>query len=193
MAHKFDPRKLEKLESPERLKIFDPEALFKDLNLSHFESILDFGVGTGFYLPYLVSLLSPSGTIYAIDIQEELLRYAQEKYKDSPLMKKVKFLKIDEFEPLPFSPAFFDFIYLAFTFHELNEPHQTLKDLHHLLKKKGKLLLIDWDKRERDMGPPPEEVFEKEEIINLLKESSFKIKQKIAKEPYVWIFLAEKV
>lgn len=106
MAHKFDPRKLEKLESPERLKIFDPEALFKDLNLSHFESILDFGVGTGFYLPYLTSLLSPSGVIYAIDIQEELLRYAQEKYKDSPLMEKVKFLKIEESGPFLLTQPF---------------------------------------------------------------------------------------
>ncbi len=192
MAHKFDPKKIEKLEDPKRLNIFDPQTLFKELNLKAFKKILDFGAGSGFYLPYLAEILSPDGKIYALDLQKELLEYAKNKSEKLNLSDKVEFHLISEKEPLPFSENFFDFVYLAFTFHELENPDLTLLELKRVLMPGGKLLLIDWNKKERDMGPPPSEVFAYEEIENYLKGSNFKILKTFKDHPYIFLFLAEK-
>jgi len=192
MAHKFDPKNLERLEAPKRLKIFEPSLLFQELSLKNFNTILDFGVGTGFYLPYLVNLLTPLGKVYAIDVQRELFDYAKEKCQKLGLTEKVEFKLIEEERPLPFEEGFFDFIYLAFTFHELKDPDFALKEMKRVLKPEGKLLLIDWNKKEREMGPPPQEVFSFEEIHTYLERASFKIIKALSDHPYVFIFLAEK-
>lgn len=192
MAHKFDPKKLDKLEDPKRLRIFNPDSLFKELGLGGFDSILDFGVGTGFYLPYLTRLLTASGLIYAVDVQDELLAFAQEKLKGSPFENKVRFLKIEEKKPLPFESDSLDFIYLAFTFHELSAPQETLRELYRLLRPGGKLLLIDWNKEKRDMGPPPEEVYAEAELLKFFESEAFYICHKRVREPYIFIILAEK-
>ncbi|MEZ0343660.1 MAG: class I SAM-dependent methyltransferase [Caldimicrobium sp.] len=192
MAHKFDPKKIEKLEDPKRLKIFNPDILFKELGLNNFKNILDFGVGSGFYLPYLAKILKPEGKIYAIDLQKELLEYAKNKSEKFKLSEKIEFLLVKEKEALPFSENFFDFVYLAFTFHELDNPDFTLREIKRILIPGGKLLLIDWNKKERDMGPPPSEVFDYEEIENHLMASNLKILKTFKNHPYVFIFLAEK-
>lgn len=192
MAHKFDPKKIEKLEDPRRLEILDPEALFRELNLDNFNRILDFGVGSGFYLPYLVKILKSEGKIFAIDLQEELLECAKNKSEKFQLSEKIEFYLVKEKEILPFSENFFDFIYLAFTFHELDNPNFTLREIRRVMIPGGKLLLIDWNKKERDMGPAPSEVFDYEEIEDYLKATNFKILKTFKNHPYVFIFLAEK-
>lgn len=192
MGHKFDPQKIEKLEDSKRLKIFDPESLFRKFQLNNLKYILDFGVGSGFYLPYLSKILSPNGKIYALDIQKELLDYAKDKCKKLNLTEKVDFLLVKEKDPLPFGENFFDFIYLAFTLHELEDPIFTLQEIKRVLREGGKLLIIDWNKEQRDMGPPPSEVFSYEEIENFLKSLDFKILEAQKNHPYMYIFFTEK-
>jgi ubiquinone/menaquinone biosynthesis C-methylase UbiE len=192
MGHKFDPQKIEKLEDPKRLKIFAPDSLFKKFQLNNFNYVLDFGVGSGFYLPYLLKILRPNGKIYALDIQKELLDYAKEKGKKFDWVEKVDFVLVKEKDSLPFEENFFDFVYLAFTLHELEDPIFTLQEIKRVLKEGGKLLIIDWNKEQRDMGPPPSEVFSYKEIEIFLKSLDFKILEAKENYLYIYIFLAEK-
>jgi protein-L-isoaspartate O-methyltransferase len=77
--HKFDPEKLKKLDDPERLSLFDPEAVLKSFGLKPGMTVLDVGTGAGFYLPYLSKMVSDSGKVYAIDIIPEAVEYARNK------------------------------------------------------------------------------------------------------------------
>jgi tRNA A58 N-methylase Trm61 len=54
MNNRFDPKKLEKLNNPERLKIVPPQYIWKMLNLKNVRTIVDIGAGTGFFsIPFL--------------------------------------------------------------------------------------------------------------------------------------------
>ena len=47
--HKFDVKKLEKLNNPKRLESLNLDLLIKELNLPSNSTLVDIGTGTGFF------------------------------------------------------------------------------------------------------------------------------------------------
>lgn len=173
MAHKFDPSKIKKLDDPSRLELFDPEKVLKEFGIREGMVVLDVGTGAGFYLPYLSKLVGEKGKVYAIDVQEEMVNYAKEKVKKLGL-KNVEVLKSEE-NKIPLPDNTIDFIFMAFTFHELSEPLKFLEELKRVAKEFCYLAIIDWKKEERDKGPPPEEVYSEWEIGLILEDAGIKV------------------
>jgi len=173
MTHKFDPEKIRKLDDPSRLELFDPEKVLKEFGLREGMTVLDVGTGAGFYLPYLSKFVGEKGKVYAIDIQEEMVNYAREKVQKLGLTN-VEVLKSEENEiPLPDNTV--DFIFMAFTFHELSQPLKFMEELKRVAKNFCYLAIIDWKKEEKDKGPPPEEVYSEWEVGLILEDAGIKV------------------
>ncbi|WP_029551639.1 class I SAM-dependent methyltransferase [Thermocrinis jamiesonii] len=186
--HKFDPEKLKKLDDPERLNLFDPEKVLKTFSLKPGMVVLDVGTGAGFYLPYISKLVQDQGKVYAIDISQEAVDYAKNKVKELGL-KNVEVLKSEEnYIPLPDNTV--DFVYMAFVFHELEDPVRFLKELERVSKPMGYLALIDWKKEERDKGPPPEEVYSEWEVGMILEEAGLRVGRVVEIGKYAYGFYA---
>ena len=186
--HKFDPEKLKKLDDPERLSLFDPEAVLKSFGLKPGITVLDVGTGAGFYLPYLSKMVSDSGKVYAIDISPEAVEYAKSKVSQLGL-KNVEVLMSQE-NKIPFPDNTVDFTYMAFVFHELEDPVKFLKELERVSKPIGYLALIDWKKEERDKGPPPDEVYSEWEVGMILEEAGLRVGRVVEVGPYAYGFYA---
>ncbi len=173
MAHKFNPEKIHKLEDPSRLEMFDPEKVLKEFGLREGLTVLDVGTGTGFYLPYLSKLVGEKGKVYAIDVQPELLEKAKEKVKEKNL-SNVEVMQSEE-NSIPLPDNSVDFIFMAFSFHELSDPKAYVEELKRVAKPFAYLAVIDWKKEERDKGPPPEEVLSEWEIGLILDDSGVRV------------------
>ena len=173
MAHKFNPEKIHKLEDPSRLEMFDPEKVLKEFGLREGLTVLDVGTGTGFYLPYLSKLVGEKGKVYAIDVQPELLEKAKEKVKEKNL-SNVEVMQSEE-NSIPLPDNSIDFIFMAFSFHELSDPKAYVEELKRVAKPFAYLAVIDWKKEERDKGPPPEEVLSEWEIGLILDDSGVRV------------------
>ncbi len=186
--HKFNPEKLKKLDDPERLSLFDPKAVLKSFGLKPGMTVLDVGTGAGFYLPYLSKMVSDSGKVYAIDISPEAVEYAKSKVSQLGL-KNVEVLLSQE-NQIPLSDNTVDFTYMAFVFHELEDPVKFLKELERVGKPISYLALIDWKKEERDKGPPPEEVYSEWEVGMMLEEAGLRVGRVVEVGPYAYGFYA---
>ncbi|MFZ8785062.1 class I SAM-dependent methyltransferase [Thermocrinis sp.] len=186
--HKFDPKKLKKLDDPERLSLFDPEAVLKSFGLSPGMTALDVGTGAGFYLPYLSKMVSDGGKVYAIDISPEAVEYAKSKVSQLGLKNVEVLLSQENQIPLPDNTV--DFTYMAFVFHELEDPVKFLKELERVSKPISYLALIDWKKEERDKGPPPEEVYYEWEVGMILEEAGLRVGRVVEVGPYAYGFYA---
>ena len=173
MAHKFNPENVHKLEDPSRLELFDPEKVLKEFGIREGMVLLDVGTGPGFYLPYLSKLVGEEGKVYAIDVQEEMLRRAKGKVEREGL-KNVEVFKSEE-NSIPLPDNSVDFIFIAFTFHELEDPKRFVKELKRVAKPSAYLAIIDWKKEERDKGPPPEEVLSEWEVGLILDDSGVRV------------------
>lgn len=188
-SKKFDPNKLARLNDPKRLQYLNPDVIWEKAALVHPKALIDIGAGTGFFA-LLFSKKMSRGKVYACDISEEMLAWMN---NNLPIESKriVIPVKMEENSvPLPDGAA--DLVYMINLHHELEEPLRVLKESHRLLKKGGKLMVIDWKKEETPEGPPLELRVTEETIESQMSKSFFSNIIKYAVLPYHHFLLGEK-
>jgi ubiquinone/menaquinone biosynthesis C-methylase UbiE len=109
------------------------------LDLNENKRLLDLSCGTGRALNYAPSFARGVGTYYGIDISSKMIEKAKEKF---PGHKNIVFRRASA-EDLPFKKGFFDLIICTNAFHHYYNPSKVLKEVHRVLKSKGKLFLLD--------------------------------------------------
>ncbi len=171
--HKFDPSNIELLVGKERRKEIDPLEFLRSNGLSPGMCIADIGCGPGFFTFPAAEIVGKSGRVYAVDIQEDMLK--ELKRRKPP--ENVSVVHSDE-DHIPIEDDACDVILLAFVLHEAAERVLFLNELKRLLRPKGRLLLLDWEKKVEDKGPPFEERIDITEAERLLEMAGFEIEEK---------------
>lgn len=150
--HKFDIAKLEKLNDPARFESLPPDVFYPALGLPEGPSVVvEIGAGTGLFAEAFLER-APGATIYVTDIAEEALdwiranRHAVAEGRMIPVMA--------EETRVPLSDRSADAVYMINLHHELADPAATYADAFRMLKRGGRLLVVDWAARETPKGPP---------------------------------------
>ena len=170
MDKRFDAKKLNKLNNPERLIDIPPEYIWEKLNLKNSEKLIDIGAGTGFFSIQFLNLMN-KGTVYAADISEVMTQWLEEnitnQYKGIvPILMKDS--------RIPLGDVIADLVIMINLHHELDEPELNITESFRLLKEGGKICIIDWKKEEMDFGPPLKIRCSTADVSNQLKGSGFK-------------------
>ena len=164
--HKFDVKKLEKLNNPERLNLIDVDGIIKELNLPAESAIVDIGIGTGIFSESFLSKL-PDSKGFGFDISEEMVKWIKEN-KLAALNGRLEVAVMSENE-IPLDENIADLVFMITVHHELKNPIDLLKDAKRVLKSNGKLLICDWKEDAH------KHFVTKESIISDLKIAGFNI------------------
>lgn len=150
MENKFDPKKLKKLNNPERLKDISPEYIWKKLQIVNPTVLVDIGAGTGFFtVPFLQYL--ENGKIYACDLSEIMIDWM----KNNVCIKHPGVLPVKmEENTVPLENGIADLVYMINLHHELDNPEKILQESQRLLKSTGSIFIVDWKKEDMSEGPP---------------------------------------
>ncbi len=167
--HKFDPKRIDILISEERKKELDPLKYLKEKGLKKGMAFADIGCGPGFFVFPASEIVGSSGKAYALDTQQEMLN---ELKKRGP-SENVVALKSEETK-LPVEDKAVDMALMVFVLHEVHHPVDFLKEVKRILKPNGKLIVIDWEKRLEEKGPPFEERIPKEKAKEIFAQAGFK-------------------
>ena len=98
--------------------------------------VLEVGVGTGKNIPYY-----PKGLkVTAVDISEKMLQNGQK--RAAVTGKTVQFALMDA-QHLAFKDEIFDTIVATFVFCSVSDPVEGLKELNRVIKKDGRILLLE--------------------------------------------------
>jgi ubiquinone/menaquinone biosynthesis C-methylase UbiE len=165
MAHKFDPSRKELLDSPDRLKWQNPEAILKAFGVGRGMKVADVGCGTGFFAVPAARMVGPRGRVYGVDMQEEMLWSLQARIIREGLQNVLPVLSLEE--AIPLSSSSVDVVLLMNTLHEL-AGDATLLEILRILKGDGFLAVVDWKKEPMEMGPPVEHRLSVEEAMERL-------------------------
>ncbi|MBN2247819.1 MAG: class I SAM-dependent methyltransferase [Coriobacteriia bacterium] len=150
--HKFDIRKLEKLNDPARFESLPPDVFFNALGLPEGPSVVvEIGAGTGLFAEAFTER-APEATVYVTDIAEEALDWIRAHRPGVVEGRIVPVAAEETCVPLPDGLA--DAVYTINLHHELVDAAATYADAHRLLKPGGRLLVVDWAARETPKGPP---------------------------------------
>ena len=160
MPHRFKGY-FSRLESEERKKILPVERILREMNIKQGDTLIDFGCGIGYFSIPALDFIGEQGTVIAVDVSKEML---QELVKRSGHRKNLKIIHGDSLIGLTA-----DIILLSMVLHEVDNPKEFLQTCFTALKPYGRVIVIDWQKKEMGtMGPPVDERLAKEEVLQLI-------------------------
>ncbi|WAH36437.1 class I SAM-dependent methyltransferase [Alicyclobacillus dauci] len=162
MGHRFNPKHIEKLDNPERRKALPPDKILNLLDVQEVSSIADIGCGPGYFTLPVAHMTE--GTVYGIDVSPEMLRLLEENVQREGLSNVSLVESTAERIALPDESV--DRIICSLVLHEVDDLKQTLSEFKRILRADGKILLIEWEKKPMDMGPPVEERLDPETLLH---------------------------
>ena len=154
MGHKFNPKNKNVLSSVERLKDLPPDKILQDIGVERGSLFVDVGCGTGHFSLPALDIVGKEGKVYALDVSQEMLDSLIDK-SGSPKGSNLKTLRSREYEFL-LSAEIADYVLMSSVLHEVDNPTRFLEEGIRVLKKQGKIIVIEWIKADMDSGPPKE-------------------------------------
>ena len=161
------------LERPERVNEEKPDLVLKALALKPGQIVADIGCGTGYFAWRFAEAVGPTGKVYGVDIQPEMLVLLEQAMAVRGLRNVIGVLGTPEDPKLP-EPV--DLAIMIDVYHECSHPAETLAAICRNLKPGGRLVLIEY--RGEDSGVP---------IKALHKMTEAQVKKEMAGQPLEFV------
>lgn len=171
VPYKFDPKKVHKLDDPERRKVLPPEETLQLLGVRPGMTVVDLGCGSGYFSLPAARLVGEAGRVYGVDLYQELLDLCRQRAEEQGIGNFVPVLAEEVRVPLPGGEA--DAVLAVNVLHEFEDLQSSLFEMRRLLKPEGRLLVVDWQKVEMEMGPPVHARIAPQEARELLERGGF--------------------
>lgn len=185
----FPPDKIFLLEEPRDWQ--DTEEIMGRLHLGAGDIVADIGAGSGYFTIPFASIVGDKGLVFAEDIQIEMINYISRKVENLKLKNvRVIFGKPDDPSLLD---NFFNLVFLANTYHELDKPFLMLENIKKDMRHSGRLAIIDWDPaKQSPFGPSIEAKVPENTIIKEVERSGFELIEKHNFMPYHYFLVFKK-
>ncbi|HHD11970.1 MAG TPA: methyltransferase domain-containing protein [Deltaproteobacteria bacterium] len=170
MAHKFSPQSIERLLSEERCNAVKPHQFLRDCGLDAGMTVADVGCGPGFFTVPASNIVGRKGLVYAIDVQEEMIRILKRRTRRKnivPLLSKE--------HRIPLDARTVDFALLAYVLHEAEDKFKFLKEVKRIMKKGARIVVLDWKKKREKEGPPFAERLALKDARRLVEEAGLSV------------------
>jgi ubiquinone/menaquinone biosynthesis C-methylase UbiE len=176
--HKFDINNIEKLDNPERRRTMPPEETLLKFNVEDNGTLLDVGCGVG-YFTIPASKLLKNNKVMGIDILPEVLDLAKER---SEGINNIEFRNSEEYA-FPVESDSVKYVIISNVIHEVEDKARYFKEVKRVLKAGGYFLIIDWDKRKTEMGPPIHERVSIDEMMEFCSKAGFRTIERVNVSP----------
>ncbi|MFN7141143.1 MAG: class I SAM-dependent methyltransferase [Limisphaerales bacterium] len=161
------------LERPEREAEERVELLVESLKFRKGEVVADVGAGTGYLTWKIAREVGTSGTVYAVEIQQEMLDIITNRmakmnvHNVKPALGTIKDPKLPE--------GAIDTIIMVDVYHEFDHPHEMMQAMTKALRKGGRMVFVEY------RGEDPEVP-----IKPLHKMTEAQIRKETEVHPLVW-------
>jgi precorrin-6B methylase 2 len=141
IAHVMGYQGMSWLERDERETEENTTTLFENMNISKTDDIADIGAGSGYHV-FRMATRATQGTIYAVDIQEEMLTAMRNKKSDGKFAN-VTLVKGSE-KSINLKPNSVDKVLIVDVYHEMSFPYEMMASIKKAMRPNGKLYLIEY-------------------------------------------------
>jgi ubiquinone/menaquinone biosynthesis C-methylase UbiE len=167
----------------------DCRLLVEALAIKPGATICDLGCGNGFYTLELARRVGPTGRVYAVDIQPEMLRMLAERAADERLfnIRPVLGTVVD-----PRVPAgAIDLMLCVDVYHEFSHPEPMLARIRESLSKGGQLVLAEFRGEDPAVPIKPLHKMTKAQIRAELEPAGFRIAREFDRLPWQHLVFLE--
>jgi len=137
------------LERPEREEAEMPDRVIEHMRLKPTDVVADVGAGTG-YFAFRISRVVPQGTVYAVDVQPEMLAIMEQHKKQ---LKADNVITVQGTETDPRLPAqAVDVVLMVDAYHEFAYPREMMENILKSLKLGGRVIQIEYRGEDAGVG-----------------------------------------
>ncbi|MDG2022807.1 MAG: class I SAM-dependent methyltransferase [Phycisphaerales bacterium] len=130
------------LERPEREREERTDLLIRMLGLRPGMVVADIGAGSGYFTRRMAPPLEPGGSVFATDIQPEMLEYLQTSLALEGIRNVVPILgRVDD---TGLAEDSVDLILLVDVYHEFDHPWEMARSMHRALRPNGRVALVEY-------------------------------------------------
>ena len=164
MRKTFNPEKKKNLSSRWRQRMLPPYETLKRLGIKSSDTVADIGCGTG-YFSIPASEYVDDNPVYALDISVEMLN----ELRNRSQTKKIITVNTEPYD-FKIDDNSITFALLVSVLHEIDDTGRFINEIKRVLKKDGRLAIVEWHKTTLDFGPILEHKISPDEVNHLFKE-----------------------
>lgn len=169
-----------------------PEQVIEEANIKEGMQIADFGCGAGYFTIPMARIVGEKGKVYAVDVLKTALESVKSKAKIEGLLNiEIVLSNLEILGNSKLEDEFMDSVLLANILFQSLKKADIIKEAKRILKKGGKLIVIEWEKNQ-PMGPSEKLIVSKSLIKDLAKKEDFKVKKDFPAGKSHWGLIFEK-
>jgi len=129
------------LERPTREREERSSKMIDLLGVSDGDDVADIGAGTG-YFSFPIARRTPTGTVFAVDIQPEMLEFIESRKR----VEKVTNVegKLGDIQDVGLEPDSIDLAFAVDAYHEFSHPWEMLASIRKALRPGGRIILVEY-------------------------------------------------
>ncbi len=175
------------LEDPARDAYQKPREVVAALGLQAGEVVADVGAGSGYFALRLAEAVGPTGRVYAVDIDPAMIVHLNRRIRDGRISNVQTILSAPD-DPL-LSDASVDLFFVCDTWHHIDGQKAYLALMKKMLRPGGRVVMIDFQKRELPLGPPLAMKIAREDLIQQMEGAGFSLLREHSFLPYQYFLV----
>lgn len=162
------------------VKFLNPDEIISKLEIFPGMTIAHFGCGTGFFTFAAAKKVGEEGLVYAIDIQESKIETMRSQAKMLGLNNiDVQRANLEEKKGTKIKNESVDWVFMINMLYQNKNKEEIFEEAQRILKNGGNVLLIDWESKDRSLGPEMESRVSQDELAVLIEKNRLSIFEKI--------------
>lgn len=174
IAHYMSHQGAEWLERPEREEEEKTSRVLPALGLKPGDRVADVGAGSGYFSWRMAKVVGPTGTVFANDIQPEMLAILSTNVAARGVTNVVPVLGTLTDPKLPTNAL--DLVLMVDVYHEFDHPYEMMQGIVRSLKPGGRVVLVEYRGEEKWVPIKP-----------LHKMTEAQVKTELALHPLEWV------
>lgn len=152
----------------------NPQNAVTHFHLHEGDTVADFGAGSGHYMRPLANVVGSGGMVYLCEIQKPLVEALGNQARDARL-KNIKIVWGDVEAPrgTQIQDGLLDAVLLSNILFQATDKEAVFRECERVLKRGGKLIVIDWASACIGLGPRPEDVFTEHQASEMVQRFHF--------------------
>lgn len=158
----------------------NPEKIIIQFGISPGLHVADFGAGAGYYSLLLAAKVGESGKVFAIDVHKDMVRrLAREAVSKGLPNLESTWGDLEKEAGSGLTEHSVDAVIVANSLFAIEDKKALVKEIKRVLRKKGRVLLVEWSDSFAGMGPHQNHVISADDAKQLFTDCGFTFDREI--------------
>jgi ubiquinone/menaquinone biosynthesis C-methylase UbiE len=175
------------LEDPKRDAYQKPQEVMTALGIKPGEVIADIGAGSGYFTFRLALHVGNKGKVYAVDVSPDMILHINRRIRELNLSNVVTVLSDPDDPLLPDHSI--DRFFFSESWHHIENKTKYLALMKRMLKPAGQIVMIDFQKKDLPVGPPPQMKIAREDLIKQMESHGLRLTKEYTFLPYQYFLI----